>query len=601
MIISTEAVDGFDLSLNIGGSNHDNHNPNPTSYMPVDQTFHTPSFGDEEFDIPPLNLPSTEVSHNGDVFGSQGYDKKLMFQPLSHPQPQGQGLGMDHPGVITSSSATRSPSVGIMDNGQSQYPVVQEMYLPHMGGGDGSRGVMQVHNMHVPIQSYNSHHGYGNPQLHQSQLQSMPPPQLPPSGQHQYQQTISGHMRTLNQSQLSSQLGMHMSMTHPGAQAPGSVGGSPRSNQTSPGHETSEDSDDSNALAQLMVGVKRPSPEPVEPTTTHTPNNKSNKKPKVQKKKKRDPNEPQKPVSAYALFFRDTQAAIKGQNPSASFGEVSKIVASMWDGLDAEHKSMYKKKTEAAKKEYLKALAAYRASLVSKAANDQSDNLGGNSVTSTTMMSSTALSNSSSNQQSLSNLQKKSPLLTSLIEGSSVSVAMTQPQPPVLSSQVWTMAHPMNGTRGMHQQPMHLVQVSHGTPAMLHQQMGGPVQQMLPMGNRSAMSQMPPPSQPVSSAPSSYSQNVSTVLMPNNHGMTMSQNILHGQQQLQNNCTNPTVNNQDWEKEYCGNDYVVSNCRYIWFWHFKLFFYSNFGVDLQLMQKNCYIANILVQHEIVKN
>lgn len=73
-----------------------------------------------------------------------------------------------------------------------------------------------------------------------------------------------------------------------------------------------------------------------------------------------------RPVSAYALFFRDTQAAIKGSNPNASFGEVSKIVASMWDSLDADHKNVYKKKTEAAKKEYLKALAAYRASLVSK-------------------------------------------------------------------------------------------------------------------------------------------------------------------------------------------------------------------------------------------
>lgn len=71
-------------------------------------------------------------------------------------------------------------------------------------------------------------------------------------------------------------------------------------------------------------------------------------------------------MSAYALFFRDTQAAIKGSNPNASFGEVSKIVASMWDSLDADHKNVYKKKTEAAKKEYLKALAAYRASLVSK-------------------------------------------------------------------------------------------------------------------------------------------------------------------------------------------------------------------------------------------
>ena len=47
-----------------------------------------------------------------------------------------------------------------------------------------------------------------------------------------------------------------------------------------------------------------------------------------------------RPVSAYALFFRDTQAAIKGQNPNASFGEVSKIVASMWDVLATEHKNV---------------------------------------------------------------------------------------------------------------------------------------------------------------------------------------------------------------------------------------------------------------------
>lgn len=49
-----------------------------------------------------------------------------------------------------------------------------------------------------------------------------------------------------------------------------------------------------------------------------------------------------RPVSAYALFFRDTQASIKGQNPNASFGEVSKIVASMWDVLQPDHKNVSK-------------------------------------------------------------------------------------------------------------------------------------------------------------------------------------------------------------------------------------------------------------------
>ncbi|XP_056377987.1 thymocyte selection-associated high mobility group box protein TOX isoform X3 [Hyla sarda] len=117
----------------------------------------------------------------------------------------------------------------------------------------------------------------------------------------------------------------------------------------------------SNSLAVISSAEKRPAPD-------------MGKKPKTpKKKKKKDPNEPQKPVSAYALFFRDTQAAIKGQNPNATFGEVSKIVASMWDGLGEEQKQVYKKKTEAAKKEYLKQLAAYRASLVSKSYSDPVD------------------------------------------------------------------------------------------------------------------------------------------------------------------------------------------------------------------------------------
>uniref|UniRef100_H2ZDW4 HMG box domain-containing protein n=1 Tax=Ciona savignyi TaxID=51511 RepID=H2ZDW4_CIOSA len=92
------------------------------------------------------------------------------------------------------------------------------------------------------------------------------------------------------------------------------------------------------------------------------------------KRKKKGANEPQKPVSAYALFFRDTQAAIKAENPSATFGEISKIVASMWDSLSEEAKSVYKLKTETAKRDYLKQLAAYRANLVSRGGLDADDN-----------------------------------------------------------------------------------------------------------------------------------------------------------------------------------------------------------------------------------
>lgn len=160
--------------------------------------------------------------------------------------------------------------------------------------------------------------------------------------------------------------GGYMGRSPPQPGGGGGGGGGHHLNNNEPG-TTSEDSDDAIPANTL----KRPSPEPVYDGDSNNSKTSAGaslaKKPKVaKKKKKRDPNEPQKPVSAYALFFRDTQAAIKGQSPNASFGEVSKIVASMWDVLATEHKNVYKKKTEAAKKEYLKALAAYRASLVSK-------------------------------------------------------------------------------------------------------------------------------------------------------------------------------------------------------------------------------------------
>ncbi|XP_072308700.1 TOX high mobility group box family member 2 isoform X1 [Eucyclogobius newberryi] len=135
----------------------------------------------------------------------------------------------------------------------------------------------------------------------------------------------------------------------------------PGSKSATPSPSSSNQEEETDPHTKL-TGEKRPLSEMLKP------------KPKPQKKKKKkDPNEPTKPVSAYALFFRDTQAAIKGQNPNATFGDVSKIVASMWDGLGEEQKQNYKRKTEAAKKEYLKALAAYRASLVSKSYNDPAE------------------------------------------------------------------------------------------------------------------------------------------------------------------------------------------------------------------------------------
>ncbi|KAL1140518.1 hypothetical protein AAG570_000448, partial [Ranatra chinensis] len=257
------------------------------------QTFHTPSFGDEDFDIPPINPSHSAVPSS-----------------ISYHQPP---------------ASTDTMTMTTMSDHHTS-PYQQPLYLS------------PTHD-HMPL-SLSGSYGGGYPGL----------------GQHSSLHLLQSYSMGPPQSTVRSPQGPPTSHQTTSPQAP-----HPHETTT-----TSDDSDDSTPHTQMMAGMKRPSPEPTDNGLA-----KMQKKPKAQKKKKkRDPNEPQKPVSAYALFFRDTQAAIKGQNPNASFGEVSKIVASMWDTLDADHKNVYKKKTEAAKKDYLKALAAYRASLVSKGASE---------------------------------------------------------------------------------------------------------------------------------------------------------------------------------------------------------------------------------------
>ncbi len=77
-------------------------------------------------------------------------------------------------------------------------------------------------------------------------------------------------------------------------------------------------------------------------------------------RKKKDPNAPAAVSSAYAYFFKDTQASVKTHNPSAKFGEVSKIVASMWEALDDDGKAVYRKRNEEDKQRHTREMKAYR-------------------------------------------------------------------------------------------------------------------------------------------------------------------------------------------------------------------------------------------------
>ncbi|XP_039610494.1 thymocyte selection-associated high mobility group box protein TOX isoform X2 [Polypterus senegalus] len=286
-------------------------------YPRLPWSYPVPSLGDEDFNIPPITpptLPEHALVHMPDT-ESGGYHS--LCPPLSqngllpfHPQ------SMDLPAITVSNMLNQDGT--LLSNSLS---VMQEM-----GNTESSR-----YNAHPPMEAL-------RPRVQSVMMQH-------------------GQLTTINQSQLSAQLGLNMG----GNNVPHSSPSPPGSKSATPSPSSSVHEDEADETSKINGAEKRPATD-------------IGKKPKTpKKKKKKDPNEPQKPVSAYALFFRDTQAAIKGQNPNATFGEVSKIVASMWDGLGEEQKQLYKKKTEAAKKEYLKQLAAYRASLVSKSYTEPVD------------------------------------------------------------------------------------------------------------------------------------------------------------------------------------------------------------------------------------
>ncbi|XP_048406534.1 TOX high mobility group box family member 2 isoform X6 [Stegostoma tigrinum] len=294
----------------------------------------------------------------------------------------------------------------------------------------------------------------------------------------------------------------------------------------------------------MITGEKRPSVD-------------IGKKVKTQKKKKKkDPNEPQKPVSAYALFFRDTQAAIKGQNPNATFGDVSKIVASMWDGLGEEQKQAYKRKTEAAKKEYLKALAAYRASLVSKSYTDQVET-----------------KNSQTSQQSHMIPPKQPPYnLPSHTSAPYIGPNSFLPQPELqtysgpshhglsrtLSSKTVMSQMPLSGS------PPPSLQISpplHQQLSLQHHRHRGPQQQAnvlnQPISMQSVQNQRIISHQVPLQAPSQL------------HSPAGQQGYAHMQPEFQNtvsaqspgpSVSNPPVQSTEWENEFCNNDCVISHC-----------------------------------------
>lgn len=317
-----------DSYLTISGAGH--------PFLSAEHTFHTPSLGDEVFEIPPISLDPDSALNISD--------------PVSHFEPSGSRSLVSNMVVEANDPSFASTFF----NSGSQGMVQRTHGTVGQAGGSVllSSSALELGNLR------SSHFSSSSPMTIDVQLGDIEPGLLG-----------SSQLSTINPSELV--LGL------------GDLGEKPEmvlSATPSPASSLQdEDMDDfkrsvlvdSPLSLSLSTAMSQMSTHQVNSTVSTT--RRGGGKPATlasptakRERKKKDPNEPQKPVSAYALFFRDTQAAIKGQNPSASFGEVSKIVASMWDSLDEEQKQVYKRKTEAAKKSYLKALAAYKANQLSQ-------------------------------------------------------------------------------------------------------------------------------------------------------------------------------------------------------------------------------------------
>ncbi|KAK1878883.1 Thymocyte selection-associated high mobility group box protein TOX, partial [Dissostichus eleginoides] len=264
----------------------------PIQSTPSHHSYSVGGLGDDDYNIPPITPPTLpeHMLHPHLPHDSRSGPYHQMDPPSrSAPHHPYQLQGMDLPGM---SSGQDGNALLNQDGGT---------FSPDGGPMTSTLSVMQ--------QMVNSDSRFTS---------SQQPIEAALGPRSQSGMSQQGQLSTINQSQL----GLSgNSATHNSPSPPGSKSATP--SPSSSAHE--DDNDD--GLRLVSVAEKRPATVDI------------SKKPKTPKKKKRkDPNEPVKPVSAYALFFRDTQANIKAQNPNATFGEVSKIVASMWDGLGEEEK-----------------------------------------------------------------------------------------------------------------------------------------------------------------------------------------------------------------------------------------------------------------------
>ncbi|XP_071757452.2 TOX high mobility group box family member 4b isoform X2 [Centroberyx gerrardi] len=604
---------GSDSYLTISGSSH--------PFLSSSETFHTPSLGDEEFEIPPISLDPDSALTVSDVVSHFGDPSDSVVVPGNAV------VGGDDPSFA--STFVNPPSQGLEHLG---------LGVINQPGGGALLGSSLGMDLGHPIGS---------------QFRSSSPMTIDvPLSDMGHGLLGTNQLTTIDQSELSAQLGL------------GLGGGNILQRSQSPDHPLSatasptsslqdDDMDDfrRSVLVESPVSLAvSPGVISLDPSLSDSPlpapssaaslamRRKGRAGGAKKEKRKKDPNEPQKPVSAYALFFRDTQAAIKGQNPNATFGEVSKIVASMWDSLGEEQKQVYKRKNEAAKKEYLKALAAYRASQISQAPIEVLDTAPSPpppvpAPTASAPSASAPATRSTRAQQynpeenTITNICTSNIILDLPQVSTRSRTGASKPQPPppataaapnpptvtkIIIKQTpspsggVTVTASAAGSSSARQPPP--LQQMHSTPPpprlqqMVHAQAPPPLQAK-PRGGGANAATAPPPLQ-IKIVPSSLQSDSGTPIIVTSagetpaslssasaltvevgqtagvtgaeevaeveEGMEVEVNVAPGPTVtptaspnicVRAGCTNPAVESKDWDKEYCSNECVATHCR----------------------------------------
>ncbi|XP_030193644.1 TOX high mobility group box family member 4b isoform X1 [Gadus morhua] len=619
--LDPQAFNGFDSVGKFPGASNSYLTMSGSShpFLSSSETFHTPSLGDEEFEIPSIPLePDSALSsshHGVSHFGDPSPDDGVVV-------PGNAVVGGDDPSFASTYVNTPSQGLEHLSLGGISQP-----------GGGALLGSSLGMDLGHPIGS---------------QFSSASPMTIDvPLGDMGQALLATNQLTTIDQSELSAQLGL------------GLVGGAMLEESQSPDNRLSpaasptsslqdDDMDDfsrsvlvdspvSLSGSQGVISLDPSVPDSPFPSSSFSSATSSSASAPargrraaagggggVGKKgrKKKDPNEPVKPVSAYALFFRDTQAAIKGQNPNAAFGEVSRIVASMWDSLGEEQKQVYKRKNDAAKREYLRALGAYRAGHVSQAPIEVLDD------SSPSPPPITPPSSSSSSSSRPSRVQPYNPEENTITNICTSNIILDLPQmstrsrtgvvkppapspPPAITKiiikrspspsggvTVTAMAAPPRQPPPL--QPMHgIAPPPPRLQQMVHSQAPPPLQAKPQGAPATGGSMAPPPPLQIKIVPAKLQ--VGGVVMTTTTlsgatdllgdvgemeqsaaaAMVMGGEEAEGEMEVEVSvtpgsrvapaastsvcvragCVNPAVESQDWDKEYCSNECVATHCR----------------------------------------